>query len=129
MNGDSELLRHANDIISQIFIVIFFVIMGAIPLTILVLGVINFIRALTRRATIVLQAIAALAVWTFLTYLIVMVLMVLIFSQPYPLSPRNELKTTAVFIVGCFIYVATGAALVYWTKRRAILSQTAQARK
>ena len=33
MNGGfGKLLRHANDILSQIFLVVFFVIMGAIPL-------------------------------------------------------------------------------------------------
>jgi hypothetical protein len=119
-----KLLRHANDIVSQIFIVIFFVVMGAVPLTILVLGTINFIRALTRRGTIVLQALAALAIWTFLTYVIIMILVVIIFSQPYPLSPANELKSTVVFIVGCLIYIAAGAGLIIWTKRQAKLSQT-----
>lgn len=120
MNGGSnKLLRHANDIISQIFIVIFFVIMGAVPLTILVLGVINFIRALTRRGTIVLQVLAALVIWAFLTYLIVMALMILIFSLPYPLSQANELKSTAVFLVGCLIYTVVGAGLIIWTKRQA----------
>lgn len=127
MNGGSnKLLRHANDIVSQIFIVIFFVIMGAIPLAVLVLGVLNFVRALTRRGTIVLQALAALAIWTFLTYVIIMILVVVIFSLPYPLSPANELKSTAVFIVACLIYTAAGAALIFWTKRQVSLSQAAR---
>jgi hypothetical protein len=96
--------------------------MGAVPLTILVLGTINFIRALTRRGTIVLQILAALVIWAFLTYAIAMILIVIIFSMPYPLSPANEFKSTAVFLVGCFIYIAIGAGLVYWTKRQAKLS-------
>ncbi len=99
--------------------------MGAVPLAILVLGIMNFVRALARRGTIVLQALAALAIWTFLTYVIVMILIVVIFSLPYPLSPANELKSTAVFIVACLIYVAAGAALVFWTKRQAQLSHAA----
>ena len=117
-----KLLRHANDIIAQIFLVIFFVLMGGIPLGILVLGTINFIRAATRRGTIALQALIALVVWTILTYALVMLFIVIIFSLPYPLSRADEIKSTVVFIVGCLIYAAVGAALIYWTKRQAALS-------
>ena len=124
MNGGfGKLLRHANDILSQIFLVVFFIIMGAVPLTILVFGVSNFARAVTRRGTIVLQALAALLIWAFLTYVIVMILIVVIFSLPYPLSSADELKSTVVFIVATLIYAAAGAGLIVWTKRQAKLSQ------
>jgi hypothetical protein len=44
--GFGKPLRHANDILSQIFLVVFFIRMGVVPLTILVLAVLNFGYAL-----------------------------------------------------------------------------------
>ena len=117
MIGDSEkLLKQAHDIIGLVFIYAAFAIMAAVPLVILILGTFNFVRAATRRGTIVLQALAAIVIWIFLTYVIVMILIVIIFSLPYPLSTADELKSTAVFIIGCVIYSAVGAGLILWTK-------------
>ena len=99
--------------------------MGGVPLAILVLAVLNFARAVTRRITIVLQALAALGLWIFLTYIIVMIFIVVVFSLPYPLSQSDELKSTALFIVSCLIYAAAGAALIYWTRAQAKLSRPA----
>jgi hypothetical protein len=112
----------ANDIIAQIFIVIFFVLMGGIPLAILILGTLNFVRAVTRHVTIVMQVFASILIWGFLTYAIVMIFIVVIYSVPYPLSRANELKTSGFFILGCLFYAAAGAALIYWTKRQRQLS-------
>jgi hypothetical protein len=122
--GDSEkLLRQAHDIIGQVFLYAAFAIMAAVPLVILILGTYNFFRAATRRGTIVLQALTAISIWVFLTYAIVMILIVIIFSLPYPLSPSDELKSTVVFIIGCVIYSAAGAALILWTRAQARLSR------
>jgi len=103
--------------------VAFFVIMGGVPLTILVLAIINVARAVTRQITILLQALAALALWIFLTYVIVMIFIVVVFSLPYPLSPADELKSTTIFLVACLIYAAAGGALIFWTKAQAKLSR------
>lgn len=125
MIGDSEkLLRQAHDIVGLVFLYGAFAIMAAVPLVILILGTFNFFRAVTRRGTIVLQALTAIVIWIFLTYAIVMMLIVIIFSLPYPLSPADEFKSTAVFIIGCVIYSAVGAALILWTKAQAKLSRT-----
>ena len=97
--------------------------MAVVPFAILILGTINFIRALTRRGTIVLQALAAIAIWIFLTYAIGMILIVIIFSLPYPLSTADEWTSTVVFIIGCVIYSAAGVALILWTKAQAKLSR------
>jgi hypothetical protein len=59
-----KLLRQANDIIGQILLVAFFVIMGGVPLTIVVLAIINVARAVTRQITLVLQTLVALAHWS-----------------------------------------------------------------
>jgi predicted cobalt transporter CbtA len=116
------LLHKANDIIGQILLVVLFVVMGGMPLGVLVLGVINFIRAETRRGTIVLQILASLLIWTFFTYALVLILMVVIFSYEYPISPNDEIKTNAIVLIGTVIYAAVGAALIYWTRRQAKLS-------
>ena len=96
--------------------------MTGVPLAILILGTINFVRAAIRRGTIVLQVLTAIGIWIFLTYAIVMILIVVIFSLPYPLSPSDELKSTVVFIIACVIYAAVGLALIYWTKVQEKLS-------
>jgi len=98
--------------------------MAATPLAILTLAIINFIRGATRRATIVLQALVAVAAWTILTYVLFMLFIVIVFSFPYPLSGSDELKSTGLFLLGCAVYTAIGALLVYWTKRQAKLSAT-----
>jgi hypothetical protein len=118
--------KNATDIVAQIFIVIFFILMGGIPLAILVLGILNFVRAAMRQVTIVLQVLASILIWVFLTYAIVMIFIVVIYSLPYPLSRANELKSTGFFILGCLLYAAAGAALIYWTKRQRQLSSTAE---
>jgi protein-S-isoprenylcysteine O-methyltransferase Ste14 len=96
--------------------------MGGVPLAILILGIINSIRAVTRRGTIVLQVLASMAVWIFLTYAIVMIFIVVVFSFQYPLSVTDNLKTTAIVILGTVVYAVVGAALIYWTRRQAKLS-------
>lgn len=116
------MLNKANDIVGQILLVVFFGLMGAVPLSVLILGVINFIRAVTRKGTIVLQVLAAFAVWIMITYAIVMIFIVVIFSFKYPLSDADNLKSTAVVILGTVVYAAVGAALIYWTRRQAKLS-------
>jgi hypothetical protein len=120
------LLRQAHDILGQILLYAFGLVMGGIPIGILVLGVLNFARAFTRRGTIVLQALAALVMWTFMTYAVVMIFIMVIFSLPYPLSRADEVKSTLLFLAGSLVYAAVGAALIYWTKRQAKLSRPAQ---
>jgi hypothetical protein len=120
------LLHQANDFLGPILIYGFGVIMAGTPLTILVLAVINFIRAASRRGTIVLQALISIILWVILTFVLVMILMVIIFSFPYPLSQADELKSTGVFILGSLLYLAVGFGLIFWTKRQAALSAVAQ---
>jgi hypothetical protein len=117
-------LRQLNDLIGQIFLVVFCFVMGAVPLSVLVLGIINFIKATTRRGTIVLQALASLLIWIFLTYAVVLIFFMIVFEVPPRQTDVQELKTTGWFLLGGFIYTLAGAALVYWTKVQARLSRT-----
>ena len=98
--------------------------MGATPLAILIIGTINFVRALSRRGTIVLQVLASLVLWIFLTYGIVLIFMMMVFNASYPSSTTDDWKMTGWFILAGLIYTIAGAALVYWTKRQAKLSRT-----
>ena len=98
--------------------------MCATPLAILVLGILNFIRALSRRGTIVLQALASLVLWIMLTYGLVLYFMMLVFEAEYPTTQVAEWKNTGWFVLGGLIYSLAGAALVYWTRRQAKLSRT-----
>ena len=67
------------------------------PLAILVLGVVNFRRDKLRQGVIVLQAVAALAVWTILTFVIVMIFFMTVFEYPAYRSRADEIKSTAIF--------------------------------
>jgi len=98
--------------------------MGATPLAILIIGTINFVRALSRRGTIVLQVLASLVLWIFLTYGIVLIFMMMVFNASYPSSTTDDWKMTGWFILAGLIYTIAGAALVYWTKGQVNLSQT-----
>lgn len=98
--------------------------MGAVPLAVLALGIINFIKATSRRGTIVLQAFASLAIWIFLTYAVVLIFLMIVFEVPHPQTETQELKTTGWFLLGGFIYTIAGAALVYWTKAQARVSRS-----
>jgi phosphoglycerol transferase MdoB-like AlkP superfamily enzyme len=120
------LFRQANDFLGTILLYAFAIIMGGIPLAILVLTIINLIRATSRRGTIVLQALASIVVWVLLTFVLIMVLMVTILTFNETPSQANEWKSTGVVILGTLIYVGVGAALVYWTKRQAALSTRAR---
>jgi cytochrome bd-type quinol oxidase subunit 2 len=100
--------------------------MGATPLAVLVLAVINFVRATSRRGTIVLQALIAIVVWVILTFSLLMILMVTILTLNESPSQTNELKSTGVCILAGLIYIVVGAALIYWTKRQAALSGAAR---
>lgn len=86
------------------------------PLAILVLGVVNFRRDKLRQGVIVLQAVAALAVWTILTFVIVMIFFMTVFEYPAYRSRADEIKSTAIFVGGSLIYFLVGGVLIFWTK-------------
>ena len=103
---------------------VLFIVMCATPLSILILGIINFVRALSRRGTIILQALVSLILWICLTYALVLYFMILVFEAKYPLTPAQEWKNTGWFTLGGVLYSIAGAALVYWTRRQAASSRT-----
>jgi hypothetical protein len=98
------------------------VIMYAVLLGILTLGVINFVRAVTRKGVIALQALAAIVIWVVFSYALMLILATVTWSLRYPRSQADELKITAAFAVVTLVEAAVGAALVYWTRRQARLS-------
>lgn len=115
-------MKYASDYLDTGFI-IFCIFAGAISLVILVLGFRNFTRAGTRRATIVMQALGALAIWIVLTVGSVIVDLVFLVTVEYAaMQSHVELESpsrAAIFIGGGFlIYALAGGALIYWTKRQ-----------
>jgi len=112
------MLRHANDTLGQILVVLFFAVMCITPLVILVLGTLNFRRDKMRQAKNALQALGALAIWAFLTFVIVLIFFMTVFSYPVTSSRANELTANAIYIGGCFVYFLIGGVLIYWTRRQ-----------
>lgn len=110
--------RQVTDILGQIQAVLFFAVMVITPLVILVLGIVNLRRDKLHQGVIVLQAVAALAVWTILSFALVMIFFMTVFEYPAYKSHANEVKSTAIFVGGSLIYFLVSGVLIYWTKRQ-----------
>ena len=110
--------RQVTDILGQIMVVLFFAVMVVTPLVILVLGIVNFRRDKVQQGVIILQAVAALAVWTILSFVIVMIFFMTVFEFPSYRSQADNLKSSAIFLVGGFFYFVVSGVLIFWTKRQ-----------
>jgi hypothetical protein len=106
-----------NDIPGQILVLLFFVVMVITPLVILVLGIVNLSRDRLRQGVIILQAAAALAVWTVLSLVIVMIFIMVTFEPPTYKSQPNEVLSNAIYVGGILIYFLVSAVLIFWTRR------------
>ena len=109
--------RQINDILDQILVLLFFVVMVVTPLVILVLGIVNLRRDKLHQGVIILQAVAALAVWTILSFVIVMIFIMVTFEPPTYKSQPNEVLSNAIYVGGVLIYFLVSAVLIFWTRR------------
>jgi heme/copper-type cytochrome/quinol oxidase subunit 2 len=112
------LSRQLSEILGQISVFLFFAVMVITPLVILVLGIVNFTRDKLRQGAIILQAVAALAVWTILSFVIVMIFFMTVFEYQAYRSQSDNLKSTVIFTAGGLLYFLVSAVLIYWTKRQ-----------
>jgi uncharacterized membrane protein YedE/YeeE len=87
------------------------------PLVIMVLGIVNLSRDKLHQGVIVLQAVAALAVWTILSFAIVMVFIMVTFEPPTYKSQPNPMLSEAIYVGGILIYFLVSAVLIFWTRR------------
>jgi hypothetical protein len=90
-------------------VLLFFAVMAITPLVILVLGIVNLSRDKLHQGVIILQAVAALAVWTILSIAIVMIFIMVTFEP----STYND----AIYVGGILIYFLVSAVLIFWTRR------------
>ena len=112
------MLRHVNDILGQIMVLLFFAVMVITPLVILVLGIVNLRRDKLHQGVMVLQAVAALAVWTILSIATVTVFIMVTFEPPTYRSQPSEVLSNAIFFGGILIYFLVSGVLIFWTKRQ-----------
>lgn len=112
------LSKQAADIFGQIFTALFFGVMVITPLVILVLGIVNLTRDKLRQGVIILQAVAALAVWTILSFTIVMIFFMTVFQFPAYRSQADNMKSNVIFGVGGFVYFLVAGVLIFWTRRQ-----------
>jgi len=110
--------RQTADILGQILVFLFFAVMVITPLVIMVLGVVNFRRDVLHQGVMVLQTVAALAVWTILSFAIVMIFFMTVFEYPAYRSQADNLKSNIIFTAGGVVYVLVSAVLIFWTKRQ-----------
>jgi hypothetical protein len=110
-------LRKLNDIIGIVLLYGFFAVAAITPVVILVLSILNFVRNAPRRLAIVLKALAALMIWSFLTFTIIMVFIMIVFSYPVQ-SETNSLALNGIFALQGLIYLVIGLVLIYWMKRQ-----------
>jgi hypothetical protein len=88
------------------------------PLIILVLGLVNLSRDKLRQGVIILQAVAALAVWTILSFFIVTIFIMVTFEPTTYKSQSNEMVSNAIYVGGILIYFLVSAVLIFWTRRQ-----------
>jgi len=88
------------------------------PLVILVLGIVNLTRDKLHQGVMVLQAVAALAVWTILSIATVTILIMITFEPPKYNSQPSQVLSNAIFVGGILIYFLVSAVLIFWTKRQ-----------
>lgn len=112
------MLRHFNDILGQILVLLFFAVMVITPLVILVQGIVNLRRDKLHQGVTVLQAVAALAVWTILSISTVTIFIMITFEPPKYNSQPSEVLSNAIFIGGILIYFLVSAVLIFWTRRQ-----------
>jgi len=93
-------------------VLLFFAVMVITPLLIVVLGIVNLTRDKLHQGVIILQAVAALIVWTILTVAIVSAFIMVTFEPP-----KNKVLTDVVFGGGILIYFLVSAVLIFWTRR------------
>ena len=110
--------RQISDILGQISVFLFFGIMVITPLVILALGIVNFTRDKLRQGVIILQAVAALAIWIILSFVIVMIFFMTVFEYPAYRSKSDNLKSTVIFTAGGLLYFLVSAVLIFWTRRQ-----------
>ncbi len=110
--------RQLSDILGQISVFLFFAAMVITPLVILVLSIVNFTRDKLRQGAIILQAVAALAIWTILSFVIVMIFFMTVFEYPAYRSQADNLKSTVIFTAGGLLYFLMSAVLIFWTRRQ-----------
>ena len=101
-----------SDVFGQISVLLFFAVMAITPLVILVLGIVNLTRDKLHQGVIILQAVAALAVWAILSFAIVMIFIMITFEPP-----TNKLLSEAIYVGGILIYFLVSAILIFWTRR------------
>jgi len=95
------LLRHFNDILGQILVLLFFAVMVITPLVILVQGIVNLRRDKLHQGVTVLQAVAALAIWTILSISTVTIFIMITFEPPNTIHSRAKCSATPSSLVGC----------------------------
>ena len=100
------------DVFGQITVLLFFAVMAITPLAIVVLGIVNLTRDKLHQGVIILQAVAALAVWAILSVVIFTVFIMVTFEPP-----TNKVLSEAIFIGGILIYFLVSGVLIFWTKR------------
>jgi surface polysaccharide O-acyltransferase-like enzyme len=106
-----------NDVLGQVLVLLFFAVMAITPLVILVLGIVNLSRDKLHQGVIILQAVAALVVWTILSIAVVTIFIMITFEPlTYKSQPSGALNN-AVFVGGILIYFLVSAVLIFWTRR------------
>jgi hypothetical protein len=100
------------DVFGQITVLLFFAVMAITPFAIVVLGIVNLTRDKLHQGVIILQAVAALAVWAILSVVIFTVFIMVTFEPP-----TNKVLSEAIFIGGILIYFLVSGVLIFWTRR------------
>lgn len=109
--------RQLSNILGEVSFVLYFAVMVITPLVIVVLGIMNVRRDKLQQGVSILQAVAALAIWTILSIATLTIFFMTVFEYPAYRSQRDNLKSTVIFVAGGLIYFLVAGILIFWTKR------------
>jgi hypothetical protein len=87
-----------------------------LPLYVIVRSIVNFVRAMDGRGTIVLKAVVSLVVWVIISVTFMFIPFMLAFEPGSKDPVVADRIMTAVVIGLTIIYIVIALALVYWVR-------------
>lgn len=106
----------AEDILAMVILYTFGAVAVLLPLYVIIRSVINLVRAVDGRGTIVLKAVVSLAVWAFVSLVFVFIPFMYVFEPGTNDQAAANRNITIIAVVLTIIYIVIGLLLAYWVR-------------
>lgn len=105
------------DFVGQLTLFTFMTIGVLLPVFVIVQSIINLLRAIDGRGTIVLKALVVLVLWTILTTIFTAIPIMYVFEPGRGVDQATaNRRITIMTIVFTLIYLAAGLTFFYWVR-------------